>query len=151
MSFKSVLFVGICCILFNGLSALDFEDCGSLHGEFSSLKLTDCDPSEMDECPLKRGKNVTIDLTFTTKEEVTAVSVEVHGKIVVPIPFILPNPDGCKDSGLTCPLANNTQHTYTLTLPIKNIYPRINVNIKLELKDQKQEDVICVLIPARIK
>uniref|UniRef100_A0A0A9X506 MD-2-related lipid-recognition domain-containing protein n=1 Tax=Lygus hesperus TaxID=30085 RepID=A0A0A9X506_LYGHE len=125
-SLKSVLFIGSCCLLFVGLSALDFEDCGSLHGEFSSLKLTDCDPSTMDQCPLKRGKNVTIEVTFTTKEEVTKVHVDVHGHIVVPIPFILPNPNGCVDSGLTCPLTNGTQHTYTLSLPIKTMYPKVS-------------------------
>nr|AXS78216.1 Niemann-Pick type C2 protein c [Adelphocoris lineolatus] len=150
-SFKPVIFFSTWCVLVMGVFAeVNFEDCGSLHGEFSSLKLTGCDPSSMDVCPLKRGKNVTIEVNFLTKEEVTKVDVQVHGHIVVSVPFILPNPNGCVDSGLTCPLANNTQNTYVLTLPIKMVYPKLKVDIKLELEDQNGEDIICVMIPAKI-
>ncbi|KAJ8927970.1 hypothetical protein NQ314_019495, partial [Rhamnusium bicolor] len=60
-------------------------------------------------------------------DSLTAV---VHGVILgVPMPFELPNPDGCKDSGVSCP---------------------VTVDIKWELRDHDEKDVICALIPSKI-
>lgn len=56
-------------------------------------------------------------------QEVTAV---VHGIILgVEIPFEIPNPDGCKDSGLTCPLTKGESYTYETSFPVLKKYPRV--------------------------
>ncbi|CAB0008798.1 unnamed protein product [Nesidiocoris tenuis] len=66
------------------------------------------------------------------------------------MPFLIPNPDGCKDSGLTCPMAADSEGKYELSIPIKQIYPKLKVNVKLELQDQNSQEIICVLIPSKI-
>lgn len=44
---------------------------------------------------------------FIIEEETDIVKAVVHGVILgVPVAFQLPNPDGCKDSGLECPLSS---------------------------------------------
>lgn len=51
----------------------------------------------------------------------------VHGIILgVPVAFQLPNPDGCKDSGLTCPLTTGSSYKYGSTLPILKKYPKVS-------------------------
>lgn len=51
----------------------------------------------------------------------------VHGVILgVPVAFQLPNPDGCKDSGLVCPLASGNEYHYTATLPVLRKYPKVS-------------------------
>uniref|UniRef100_A0A915IRW1 MD-2-related lipid-recognition domain-containing protein n=1 Tax=Romanomermis culicivorax TaxID=13658 RepID=A0A915IRW1_ROMCU len=39
------------------------------------------------------------------------------------MPFPLPNPDGCRDSGLECPLVAESDNSYNQSLEIKSIYP----------------------------
>lgn len=42
------------------------------------------------------------------------------------MPFSLPNPDGCKDSGITCPIKAGQKYTYMSHLPILSSYPRVS-------------------------
>nr|AXU25120.1 Niemann-Pick protein C2 [Cyrtorhinus lividipennis] len=141
----------IFCKVFCGSLSLTFDDCGSKHGNFSVVKLTGCDPATMDYCPLKKGKNTTIELTFVPAENLTEITVKVYGYIVgVPVPFALPNPNGCVDSGIKCPVASGSEVTYTVTMPIRQVYPKLKVDIRLELEDEQSEDAICVIIPAKI-
>lgn len=138
-------------LVYNSVNALEFEDCGSKQGSFSSIVLSNCDPATMDFCPLKKSENVTIEVTFTPSEEVTKVKAVVFGYIAgIPTPFLLPNSDGCTNSGLTCPLAKQSQNKYFLTLPIKSYYPKVKVDIEFSLKDQARQNIVCAMIPARI-
>lgn len=52
----------------------------------------------------------------------------VHGVILgVEVPFDLPNPDACLQSGFTCPLKNGETYTYSATLPVLKSYPRVGL------------------------
>ncbi|KAJ8909621.1 hypothetical protein NQ315_008314 [Exocentrus adspersus] len=56
----------------------------------------------------------------------SSLTAVVHGVVLgVPIPFDLPNPDGCKDSGVSCPVASGRSYKYSATLPILQSYPRL--------------------------
>lgn len=59
-------------------------------------------------------------------ESTEAVTAVVHGIILgVPVAFQLPNPDGCKDSGLECPLSAGKTYHYQASLPVLRKYPRV--------------------------
>ena len=65
---------------------------------------------------------------FSLGEKVEKLTAIVHGIIAgIPIPFPLPNPDACKDSGLQCPLASGKSASYVATLPILSEYPAVSV------------------------
>lgn len=58
-----------------------------------------------------------------TVEKVTAVC---HGIVVgVEMPFPLPNPNGCLDSGLECPLKKDVNYSYVTALPVLKSYPKV--------------------------
>jgi len=63
---------------------------------------------------------------FVLDEDTPGATAVVHGIIAgVPVPFPIPNPDACKDSGLTCPLNNGKQYTYATNIFIRTEYPSV--------------------------
>ncbi|XP_066245249.1 ecdysteroid-regulated 16 kDa protein-like [Euwallacea similis] len=127
-----------------------FSDCGSVDGSIVSVNISKCTPSSK-RCILRRNSNVTMAITFTSNTESNMLKAVVHGIILgVPAPFDLPNPDGCKDSGIECPVQSGTTYKYITSLPILSAYPRVTVDIKWEIKDANNKDLICALIPAKI-
>lgn len=42
------------------------------------------------------------------------------------MPFPLPNPNACKDSGITCPLKAGETYKYISHLPVNENYPRVS-------------------------
>ncbi|KAL9874141.1 NPC intracellular cholesterol transporter 2 homolog a [Glossina fuscipes] len=133
------------------VNGLQFTDCGSKTGKFTSVYISDCDTTKH-ECILKRDSNVTIIIDFTLAENVNAVKTVVHGKVMgVEMPFNLQNPDACVGSGLICPLSKTEIYVYTAVLPVLKAYPKVNVIVKWELKDEHDEDIVCVEIPAKIQ
>lgn len=81
---------------------------------------------------------ITLILTYILENDVSKVTSVVHGIVLgVPIPFALPNPDGCVDSGLICPLKAGGPYTYITTLPVEKKYPKVkkilNQNIPIQI------------------
>lgn len=59
-------------------------------------------------------------------DKVDKVKSVAHGVILgIPIEFPLPNPDACKNCGLTCPLEKGKNYEYLTTLPILSSYPKV--------------------------
>lgn len=44
----------------------------------------------------------------------------------VEMPFPLPNPDGCVNHGLTCPIKKGEPLDYIATLPVLKAYPKVS-------------------------
>ncbi|XP_015119973.1 NPC intracellular cholesterol transporter 2 homolog a [Diachasma alloeum] len=134
-------------------SAAEFKDCGSSVGKYSSISISDCGASDS-ECILTKGTNATIEISFSTVEPVNAVKAVVHGILTgVPIPFPISHPDACAnpDTGITCPLKKDQAYTYRKTFPILAQYPKVKVEVKWELQNEKRQDIVCILIPAKIQ
>ncbi|KAL5278238.1 NPC2 family protein [Megaselia abdita] len=132
-------------------SALQFKDCGSKGGKFTKVTVSNCDTTQK-ECILKRNSTASITIDFSLGEDVSEVTTVVHGKIMgVEMPFILQNPNACEDSGLKCPLTKDSTYQYQATLPVLKSYPKVTVEVKWQLKDQNKQDIVCVLIPAKIE
>uniref|UniRef100_A0A182UFI1 ML domain-containing protein n=1 Tax=Anopheles melas TaxID=34690 RepID=A0A182UFI1_9DIPT len=134
------LLVGaVCLTLMPTLtSAAEFANCGKVPfylpnetaiGKYTQVEVSNCADSE----------------------DLSELKAVVHGIILgMEVPFKLPNADGCKDSGLECPLAKDTSYRYSTTLPVLKQYPKVSVEVKWELK-AGDKDVLCVLIPAKIQ
>ena len=142
-----------------------YRDCGSTLGTLLQVQVSNCKNSDP-RCVLHRNSNCSISLTFSAKQNVDKIKAVVHGIIMsVPIEFPLPNSDACADSGLTCPIKTGNTYTYNAQLPVLPRYPKITVDVKWELILEKDEtadngngkeedtsqDVVCVIIPAKIQ
>ncbi|GIY61878.1 NPC intracellular cholesterol transporter 2 [Caerostris darwini] len=132
------------------VSGTKFTDCGSQSGQVTSVDVTDC-PDSADTCILKKGTTKGISIKFTSKSESKTLKAVVHGVIAgVPLPFNLPKSDGCK-SGIACPTKNGENYTYANNLVIRNSYPSLGVTVRWELKDDQQQDMVCIEIPCEIQ
>ncbi|CAG9788268.1 unnamed protein product [Diatraea saccharalis] len=137
-------------LLIAGAQAKFYTDCGSKLATVQNVSVSGCEPNSK-ECILKRNSNATICIDFTPSLDVKDIETEVHGVIMnLPVPFPLPQPDACKDNGLSCPLKANQEAYYKTTLPVLKSYPKVKVDVKWELKTESGEDLVCILIPARI-
>lgn len=67
------------------------------------------------------------------------------------MPFRIPNPNACIDSNLECPLKKDVVYKYDASFPVLKIYPRVDVEVKYELKNSEGIDIVCVLIPVKIQ
>ncbi|XP_040167147.1 NPC intracellular cholesterol transporter 2 homolog a [Anopheles arabiensis] len=153
-SAAAFLLVGaVCLTLMPTLtSAAEFANCANetAIGKYTQVEVSNCADSD-NSCVLKRNSNATISITFTSGEDLSELKAVVHGIILgMEVPFKLPNDDGCKDSGLECPLTKDTSYRYSTTLPVLKQYPKVSVEVKWELK-AGDKDVLCVLIPAKIQ
>lgn len=73
-----------------------------------------------------KSKTKIIIMIFPLDKAATQLKAIVHGIIGgVPIPFNPPNVDGCKDSGINCPVAAGTTYNYTNTIPVLSSYPKV--------------------------
>ncbi|XP_064602970.1 NPC intracellular cholesterol transporter 2-like [Liolophura sinensis] len=145
------MFLVICSFLLLGLVTAEpvtYKDCGSAKGKINSVDLSPC-PSE--PCYLKKGTNVSLTVKFTSNEAAPKLTTVVHGILAgVPVPFPVPNPDGCTNSGITCPIANGQTYSYTAILPVLSSYPSVKVVVQWELKDENTDDVFCFAVPVEI-
>jgi Niemann-Pick C2 protein len=97
-------------------------------------------------------QQTTYQLKSLSDDDSDVLTAVVHGVVLgVPFPFNLPNPDGCKDSGVSCPISAGQTYNYKTSLPVLASYPRVTVDVKWELQDKDGNDVVCVLIPSQIK
>ncbi|KAK2161343.1 hypothetical protein LSH36_118g02046 [Paralvinella palmiformis] len=105
----------------------------------------------MKTCPLPRGRNATITVAFHSSETFSKATAVVHGILAdLPVPFPIPNPDGCKSCGLKCPVKKETDNNYATNIFIKDSYPKVRVVVKWELKDENDSDIFCIEIPAEV-
>ncbi|XP_073442941.1 NPC intracellular cholesterol transporter 2 isoform X1 [Dendrobates tinctorius] len=132
-------------IVFN--EPLVYKDCGCDRGKLISVDVSPC-PKQ--PCPLVRGSSYSINVTFISDEVTPSCSAIVHGIIEgLPVPFPLPESDGCK-SGIACPLKNGATYTYLTKMDIKPMYPKMKLVVKWELHDADSKNLFCWLIPVEI-
>ncbi|KAK2707540.1 NPC intracellular cholesterol transporter 2 homolog a-like [Artemia franciscana] len=127
-----------------------YKDCGSINGKVRSVNVEGCSSGPI--CILKSGTNVTLNVEFEALTDTNKLTSVVHGIIGgIPLPFLLPNDNGCISSGIKCPVVNEETYHYESDLEILQIYPKIRVIVKWELKDETGKDMFCILIPAAIQ
>ncbi|XP_020896833.1 NPC intracellular cholesterol transporter 2 homolog a-like [Exaiptasia diaphana] len=148
---KIVLFLCMLSFGFCAAKIVKFSVCESekLKGKLSELEIIPC---EAEPCGLKRGTDVSMKAHFTPYEDVKDARSVVHAKIRgFMVPFPLPNPEACHDSGLTCPLKANGTYVLNAVLPVKPKYPKVAAPVTFELKDSKGNDIFCFVISIHIE
>ncbi|CAG5043549.1 unnamed protein product [Parnassius apollo] len=146
-----MLFFITVVVLLSSVQANLYSDCGSKLATLEKVQLSGCAETAK-ECVFKRNSNFTLSLDFTPSKDVKVIEAELHGVIMNMVaPFPLPQPDGCKNNGLTCPLKAGQKASYVMTLPILKSYPKVRAVAKWELKNEDHENLICILIPLKIK
>uniref|UniRef100_A0A8C4N697 NPC intracellular cholesterol transporter 2 n=1 Tax=Eptatretus burgeri TaxID=7764 RepID=A0A8C4N697_EPTBU len=105
-----------------------YLDCGSKVGKVHEVRVDSCPKSP---CILKKGKNYTITVTFTSEVNSTKCEAKVYGVVDhIPLPFPIPITDGCK-SGINCPIKAGQTYSYVSTLPVKRSYPDVSYSFFL--------------------
>lgn len=144
-----LIFVSI-AVLLVGAEAKFYTDCGSQLATVSYVRVTGCS-QDAKECILRRNSNVTMNIEFTPNKELSSITTDIHGVMMnMPIPFPLADKDACKDKGLACPIQPNVLANYTATMAVLKAYPKVSVDVKWELKDENNVDIVCILVPSRI-
>ncbi|XP_068232520.1 NPC intracellular cholesterol transporter 2-like [Palaemon carinicauda] len=128
------------------------ESCGgSADIDLSQIRISGCDPS-YPRCRLIRGQNARMVLPFIPARSAKTIQPVVHGLLanIIPIPFQIPEDNGCINSGLQCPLQSGRIHNYVAELPVHQDYPRIRIGVKWQLMDELNNEVVCIIFPAEL-
>ncbi|XP_053211047.1 NPC intracellular cholesterol transporter 2-like [Panonychus citri] len=153
--FKSVLIV-FSFLVIGQLSpswATIIRDCNSETGKLISLSVTGCSFNEdSDKCVLNKGETSTLVATFQNFNQTSQANLKIFGILMkrIPVPFII-EPNACASWGVHCPLSANSQSTMTISLPIKDEYPAIPVDIQVSLLDDKKKTIFCLQFAAQIE
>ncbi|XP_072895358.1 NPC intracellular cholesterol transporter 2-like isoform X1 [Hemitrygon akajei] len=115
-----------------------------------NLTMVDITPCPSMPCQLYKGKTYGVNVTFVSLTATNTSKALVHGILSgIPLPFHLPNEDGCK-SGIQCPIRIDQRYNYINSLEIKKEYPSVKLVVKWELKDENDRDIFCWEIPVEI-
>jgi len=127
-----------------------YKTCPAAKGVVSGVDVAPCDNPA--RCSLKRGTTPAVSVNFTPNEDITKLTAIVSGILPggIEVPFPLDNPDGCKNSGVTCPVKSGTAVGYKNAIYIDQSYPTYAVTVRWRLVDQNNQNVVCVLVPVQI-
>ncbi|XP_006632426.2 NPC intracellular cholesterol transporter 2 [Lepisosteus oculatus] len=141
----ALLFVSL--FAFTAAEPVTFIDCGSKEGKILTIEVNPC-PKQ--PCELKKGQSYSVNVTFNSEIESKTSKAVVHGVVAgLPVPFPIPNDDGCK-SGIECPIQKQKTYSYVNQLPVKAEYPCIKLVVEWELRDDSNNDLFCVKFPVQI-
>jgi Niemann-Pick C2 protein len=141
--------VFVVCYVVMTVLAVPWKDCGSVVGKPLAVTVTGC--SDKGTCQLHKGVNATFGVDFTSKEDASGLKMLVYGHIAgVDVPFPIDNPDGCKDSNISCPIKNGQTYGYRNVIFVKTGYPSLTLVVKLKLVDQDSKVISCVDMPVQI-
>ncbi|KAL6434873.1 hypothetical protein ACFW04_005209 [Cataglyphis niger] len=152
---KDIAFSLLCVLSCRIVSSLAFvfEDCGSEIGKFNEISISSCDLSE-EKCSIIRDSNIHLSLKFTPSVDVSKIEARAFGILAnVPVPFPLEKPDVCNDanSGINCPLKKDQEVEYKATFFVEKTIPAVTVQIKWELVDEDDKNIVCIEFPAKVK
>ncbi|KAK6481480.1 NPC intracellular cholesterol transporter 2-like [Huso huso] len=134
MAYHSLALVLASLVAVSVAEPIKYLDCGSVVGKISSVDVTPCTVNTV----------VSSDAASQTSKAI------VHGVIAgVPIPFPIPNEDGCK-SGIQCPIQQQKTYSYVNQLPVKTEYPSLKLVVEWELRDDNNKDYFCFKFPVQI-
>ena len=129
---------------------LVYKDCGS-SAKIIKVFSPDCTNPV---CRLKKGHSYSMKISFQPHEAITNMDLKLYGLIAgVPVPFPLPESDGCVLCGNVCPVVAETDLVLTVGLDVKPFYPAMKLTSKWTLIEKSSSDkdyIICIEIPVVI-
>ncbi|XP_072750246.1 ecdysteroid-regulated 16 kDa protein-like [Anoplolepis gracilipes] len=155
MTRKAIAFSLLCtlCCIVPSL-AFVYEDCGSEVGKFSEVTISSCPDLSEEKCSILRQTEISVSMKFTANVDISTIEARAFGVLVeVPIPVALEKPDVCKDpdSGITCPLKQGQEVQYKASFTLEKTTPALSLEIMWEFRNEKDEKIVCVKFPAKIK
>eukprot|EP00105_Crassostrea_gigas_P001792 XP_011414099.1 PREDICTED: epididymal secretory protein E1-like isoform X2 [Crassostrea gigas] len=124
--------------------SVKYSTCRS-HGVHGTLTTVDVEPCPAEPCALPHGKNITLRATFTPSVDSNTFKSSVHGIILgLPVPYGVPH------GSLSGPIVSGQEVTYTNTLYVSPVYPKIRLNVEWEVLDDHHRDLFCFIIPVHI-
>lgn len=124
-----------------------FKDCS---GKNSTVSV-DISPCPVQPCVFSHNVTATVRVTFTAPQDSGSLKAEIFGIIEgIKVDWPMPNPDGCKDSGITCPVRGGKQYTYTSVLAVPKQAPKIRLVVEWSLTGASQEKQFCFMFPMEI-
>lgn len=117
-----------------------FTKCKSEGGELEVLDVTPC-PKQ--PCVFKKGTSISCVVTFTPSEEITSSTIELLGRLYGHwIPWH--SFDGCeKSTGMSCPVPSGKTTTFNITINVPNIPGKLDLTVKIDMKDQRNKTNLC--------
>ncbi|XP_041121219.1 NPC intracellular cholesterol transporter 2-like isoform X2 [Polyodon spathula] len=147
MAYRALAVVLASLVAVSVAEPIKYLDCGSIVGKISSVDVSPC-PKQ--PCELVKGESYTVNVTFSSDAASQTSKAIVHGVIAgVPVPFPIPNEDGCK-SGIQCPIQQQKTYSYINQLPVKTEYPSLKLVVEWELRDDNNKDFFCFKFPVQI-
>lgn len=127
---------------------IEFKTCANADKTIDSV---DINPCPKQPCEFKHGMNVTVTVNFTAPTASSQVTSEIFGIVLgIPVKFAMPNSNGCKDSGLQCPLASSKPYSYVQFFAVIPSYPLISLDVQWDLKDENGKYEFCFVFPMMI-
>lgn len=147
MDYRMLSVVLLSLLASTNAEQVKFVDCGSVAGKVSGVDIQPC-PSQ--PCQLHKGQSYAVNITFTSSVASQTSKAVVHGVLAgIPVPFPIPQSDGCK-SGIQCPIQPQKTYSYVNQLPVKTEYPAIKLVVEWELIDDSSKDLFCIKFPVQI-
>ena len=146
----------MCTMLLAAAAAVDLthKDCGST-AVVTRVFSDDCKDVV---CRLRKGHSYKMNIVYQPKEEVKKMNAKLYGVIAgIPIPFPLPQQDGCAASNATCPIAAGSTVMNSENLKVEPTYPALRLTARWKILDASTTDedngdntIVCVETPVVI-
>ncbi|XP_063402335.1 NPC intracellular cholesterol transporter 2-like [Mytilus trossulus] len=169
MKYLSVILLASCCYTARCILP-PYHECGpstshSKTGVLKSLDIGCAGLSAHNACKLKRGTDVSITTNFTSNVNTNKVTTVVHGILngVAEVFLHLLSKDGeegVRFNGVTedacisnvnhCNITKGEIIHYTNTLPVDVHYPLLRLTVKWEIRDDQNNNLVCIKIPVEI-
>lgn len=118
-----------------------------------SVNISDCDKAP---CDLKRGTNVLMESRFIVEEYSEVLRTRAHfNDLTTEVTGEYPLPSSQKETctnliGARCPLYDDEEVTYTLSMPILSIYPTgIDLDLTITVENANNRTLTCFSVLAR--
>lgn len=144
----------LCLMAFSSTLAartpIEYKPCPGVESE-GKLSTVDVNPCPAQPCVFHKGTTVNATIKFTPSVTVSNGTLETYGIIGgQPLPFPLPKPNACKGHNLECPLKAGQEYSMTISLFIKELYPSLQLIVKMDFKLPDKKYLFCFQFPAEI-
>ena len=86
-------------------------------------------------CYVKRGQDASVKITFKANKDFDDLVNKVQATVLgITTSYEIPQPDVCK-SEVACPIKAQSTYTETSMVPIKSVYPKVDVKLEWMLAD----------------
>uniref|UniRef100_A0A0K0EAD9 Adenylate kinase n=1 Tax=Strongyloides stercoralis TaxID=6248 RepID=A0A0K0EAD9_STRER len=123
---------------------INFKNCKS---KFDVLKVESTCNFKNNKCNFVQGEEPKIKIYFKSKQNIDSLKAKVRARLDGSfVDFRLDDEDVCGQSGIVCPIKEDKEEVYVASVPIRNEYPAVDVQINWQLIDPStEEQKVCIV------